>query len=237
MKVFAHRGLSGYYPENTILSFEKAIKEKPYGIELDVHKTKDNQLVVIHDEDVERTYLGAGLIKDYTLEELKKLKCRQYEFKENEKCKIPTLDDVLYLIKNSNIKLNIEIKSDIIHYKDIEVDVVNAINKFNLVDKVIISSFNHTSCTICKKLNPDIEVAILTEYKTINNKPLALYAKDLSVDAIHISKSIASKNLIDEAKKFNLPVRVYTINKIEYIEELKNIDVDAIFTDFCDKFK
>ena len=70
MKIFAHRGYSGKYPENTILAFKKALDIGVDGIELDVHKTKDGKLVVIHDENIKRTFDGEGLIKDYTLKEL-----------------------------------------------------------------------------------------------------------------------------------------------------------------------
>ena len=83
MKVFAHRGASGDYPENTILAFDKALALDVYGIELDVHKSKDGHLVVIHDEDIQRTFKGKGLVMDYTLSELKKFNCRKFEFIEN----------------------------------------------------------------------------------------------------------------------------------------------------------
>ena len=68
---FAHRGASKYFPENTILSLKEGIKTGADGLEIDVHKTKDNKLVVIHDEDIERTFKGKGLVKNFTLEELK----------------------------------------------------------------------------------------------------------------------------------------------------------------------
>ncbi|MGL5328687.1 MAG: glycerophosphodiester phosphodiesterase family protein, partial [Peptostreptococcaceae bacterium] len=116
MKVFAHRGFSGHYPENTILAFEKALCIPIDGIELDIHKTKDNQLVVIHDENIKRTFKGKGLIKDFTLEELKSFKCRKFKYRNNYKCKIPTLEEVILLIKNKNMELNIEAKTDDINY-------------------------------------------------------------------------------------------------------------------------
>ena len=130
MKVFAHRGASGDYPENTILAFDKALALDVYGIELDVHKSKDGHLVVIHDEDIQRTFKGKGLVMDYTLSELKKFNCRKFEFIENLNCKIPTLREVFELIKNTDIILNIEAKTDLIHY-DLEQDVIDLIKEFN----------------------------------------------------------------------------------------------------------
>lgn len=135
MKVFAHRGASGDYPENTILAFDKALALDVYGIELDVHKSKDGHLVVIHDEDIQRTFKGKGLVMDYTLSELKKFNCRKFEFIENLNCKIPTLREVFELIKNTDIILNIEAKTDLIHY-DLEQDVIDLIKEYNFEEKV-----------------------------------------------------------------------------------------------------
>ena len=73
MKVFAHRGFSGRYPQNTMLAFQKALESGCDGIELDVQLTKDGEVVIIHDERVDRTTDGTGWVRDFTLEELKKL--------------------------------------------------------------------------------------------------------------------------------------------------------------------
>ncbi|MGL5352940.1 MAG: glycerophosphodiester phosphodiesterase family protein, partial [Clostridium sp.] len=103
MIVFAHRGASNDYPENTILAFEKAIEMGATGLELDVHKSKDNKLVVIHDEDIQRTFMGKGQVFDFTIDELKRFKNRKATFRDNSKCIIPTLNEVLDLIKDNNI--------------------------------------------------------------------------------------------------------------------------------------
>lgn len=78
MKVYAHRGYSGRYPENTMLAFKEAEKTGCYGIELDVQLTKDGEVVIIHDERVDRTTDGTGWVRDFTLEELKKRTRQQY---------------------------------------------------------------------------------------------------------------------------------------------------------------
>ena len=83
MKIFAHRGDSWFYPENTILAFKKALSLPIYCIELDIHKSKDNQLVVIHDETINRTFKGKGFVKDYSLKELQSFKCKKPLFKYN----------------------------------------------------------------------------------------------------------------------------------------------------------
>ena len=228
---FAHRGASKYFPENTILAFKEAIKANANGIELDVHKTKDNILVVIHDEDIQRTFKGKGLVKDMTLKELRSFKCRNINFEENLECRLPTLEDVLELIKDTNIILNIEIKTDKIHYEGIEKDVIDMINKYKLKERVIISSFNHGSIKICREIDDKIEIGLLYE-KPIED--VVKYAKVLGVDAIHPDLRLVSEKLIIEAKENNIKVNVYTVNYPEYMKILIKAGVNGIITDYPD---
>ena len=164
MKVFAHRGASGDYPENTMLAFSKALFIGVDGIELDVHKSKDGHLVVIHDEDVQRTFKGKGLIKDYTLEEIKSFMCRKFEFIENEDCKVPTLREVFDLIKSKDVILNIEAKTDLIHY-DLEQDLLDLIKEYGIEDKIFMSSFNHKCLDILHSLDNSFKYVDLYEYE------------------------------------------------------------------------
>lgn len=231
---FAHRGASGNFPENTLLAFEKAINIKAAGIELDVHKTKDNRLVVIHDEDIERTFYGKGLVKDFTLEELKKFGCRKELFRDDEKCKIPTLEEVLDLIRKTDLILNIEIKTDNIHYKGIEKDVINLINRDSLKNRVILSSFNHETIQICKEIDKDIATGVLYD-EPIEN--VVEYAKRIKANAIHPDKDLVSRELIEEAHKNNILVNIYTVNEIEDMKRLKEYNVDGLFTDYPEILK
>ena len=109
-QVWAHRGASYYTPENTLAAFEKAIKMGADGIELDVQMTKDGELVVVHDETINRTSNGKGYVKDYTLEQLKK-----YDFSNKHITykgeKIPTLQEVYELIKPTSLTINVELKN------------------------------------------------------------------------------------------------------------------------------
>ncbi|MEN8076737.1 glycerophosphodiester phosphodiesterase [Clostridioides difficile] len=225
---FAHRGASSDYPENTILAFSEAIRLGAGGIELDVHKSKDNKLVVIHDEDIERTFVGKGLVKDYTLEELKKFKNRKLLFKDNDECKIPTLEEVLKLFIDNTVFLNIELKTDIIEYKDIEKDVIDLIYKYNMRDRVILSSFNHNSIVKCKEIDDEILTGALYENQI---EDVINYAKELKVDAIHPDLRLVSRELIEEAHKNNIKVNVYTVNNPIHMRMLIDAGVDGIFTD------
>ena len=232
--IFAHRGESWFYPENTILSFKKGILSNCDGIELDVHKTKDNKLVVIHDEKVDRTYFGNGYIKDYTLKELQRLKNRNLLFYFNKETYIPILKEVLSLVKKSKVFLNIEIKNNKIEYKNIEEDVINLIKKYNLIDKVILSSFNHKSMLKCKEICKDIKTGLLYS-KPIDN--IISYGKEYKTDALHPSFKIVNKEYIENAHKNNIKVNVYTVNNVSKAKELLNWNVDGIITNYPKKMK
>ncbi|MBU6136052.1 MAG: glycerophosphodiester phosphodiesterase [Clostridium sp.] len=226
---FAHRGASFDYPENTMLALKEGIKSGANGLEIDVHKTKDNKLVVIHDEDVERTYLGKGLVKDLTLNELRKLKNRKKLFRDNRECIIPTLEEILGLINGKDITLNIELKTDEIHYKGIEEDVISLINEYKLNNQIILSSFNHNSIKIVKSLDSSIKTGILYD-KPIED--VIKYAKELDVDAIHPDLRFVSRELIEEAHENNLKVNIYTVNMPIYMRLLIKNKADGLFTDY-----
>lgn len=226
---FAHRGASFDYPENTILALKEGIKSGANGLEIDVHKTKDNKLVVIHDEDIERTYLGKGLVKDFTLDELRKFKNRKKLFRDNIECHIPTLEEVLKLIKGKDITLNIELKTDEIHYDGIESDVISLINEYKLNKQIILSSFNHDSIKIVKSLDSSIKTGILYD-KPIEN--VINYAKSLEVDALHPDLRLVSRELIQEAHENNLKVNIYTVNNPIYMRFLIKSKADGLFTDY-----
>ncbi|MBN9648021.1 glycerophosphodiester phosphodiesterase [Terrisporobacter glycolicus] len=235
MKIFAHRGASGDYPENTILAFSKALSIGVDGIELDVHKSKDGQLVVIHDEDVQRTFKGRGLIKDYTLDEIKSFLCRKFEFIENEDCKIPTLREVFELVKNENIILNVEAKTDLIHY-DLEQDLLDLIKEYGIEDKIFISSFNHKCLNILQNLDNRFKYGALYEYKKdyAPEANVVEHAKKLKVYSINISKQLVSKEVVDLAHKNNIKVFVYTVNKPNVMRKMIALNVDGVFSDYPD---
>lgn len=228
---FAHRGASKYFPENTILSLKEGIKSGANGLEIDVHKTKDNKLVVIHDEDIQRTFKGKGLVKDMTLEELRNFKCRNKNFEDNLECRIPTLEEVLDLIRDINIVLNIELKTDEIHYEGIEKDVIELVNRYGLKKKIILSSFNHESIRICREIDSEIETGLLY-YKKIEN--VVQYAKEFGANAIHPDLRLVSEEIIREANENNIKVNIYTVNSPIYMRKLIEAGANGIFTDYPD---
>lgn len=162
MKIWAHRGCSQMYPENTMLSFEKAAAIQGLtGIELDIQLTKDGQMVVCHDEKVDRTTDGIGELRGYTLAELKKLRIDAGNGKYEQ---IPTIEEVLDLLENrikGGLKLNIELKNSGFPYEGMEQKIMELVHKRGLQDNVIYSSFSALSLERIREMDGDAEIGIL----------------------------------------------------------------------------
>ncbi|GAQ16941.1 glycerophosphoryl diester phosphodiesterase [Oceanobacillus picturae] len=231
--VFAHRGSSGTCPENTLSAYKEAVEGGSDGIEIDVQYTKDNELVVIHDNTVNRTTNGKGLVKDYTLKELKMLDAGCWFSEQFALERIPTIEEVLAFVKEKEgLLLNIELKNVVIHHEGIEERVIKLVRDYSLSNRVIFSSFNHISLHRISKLAPEIECAVITLDKQF--KPWD-YLASVGAAGWHPQWSKIDQHIINEMKKRNHPVRVYTINKVDQMEAFLTNDIEAIMTDYPGK--
>ncbi|MFL0581725.1 glycerophosphodiester phosphodiesterase [Solibacillus silvestris] len=228
MKILAHRGYSAKYPENTMIAFLEAAKLNIWGVEFDVHLTKDNQLVVIHDESINRTSTGKGFVKDMTLEELRTFDYGLWFAPEFASQKIPTLAEVLTVFKATPFQINIEIKSDIFEYPGIEALIANEIHAFNIEDQVIISSFNHESIARFQQIMPNVKTALLFASLIMN---LEEYIKKFNTDAIHIPYYYGMRSIVQQTVKNGIIVRAYTVNDAAIARQMESLGIDAVFSD------
>lgn len=159
-KVWAHRGASAYAPENTLEAFLLAAEQGADGVELDVQLTKDGEMVVVHDEEIDRVSDGSGFVKDYTLAELKILNFNKTH-PEYQDVKIPTLREVYEALKPTGMTINVELKTGIFWYKDLEKKVLELTKEMEMEDRVIYSSFNHYSIAKILELDPKASTGIL----------------------------------------------------------------------------
>ena len=222
MLIYAHRGYSANYPENTLSAFEAAL---PYvdGIELDVQLSKDGRLVVIHDETVDRTTDGTGWVKDMTLQELRQLMIVGYE-------RIPTLEEVLGLIERSDITLNVELKTDQYEYPGIERLAWLAVDEFQMTGRVVFSSFNRETLVRMRDVAPHARLAVLTltgESDTVS------FAETIRAEAIHAQAEFIGSAAWEEMRLTPLETRLYTINDVK---DLPLMPVAAIMTDEVERF-
>ena len=232
MKIYAHRGASGTHPENTLPAFKEAAQLDIHGVELDVHLTKDGELVVIHDETIDRTSNGSGYIKDLTMADLRAFDFGSWFSADFAGVSIPTLEEVLKVYQGSNHHVNIELKSDVFAYEGMGEKVLHVIEDLNMANRVVISSFDHEAVRDFKRMAPHIEVAILTMEVLVDAYD---YARFIPADALHIHLPTANRKMTKEALLKGAIIRVFTVNETEYALALQQIGVHAIFTDYPEK--
>jgi glycerophosphoryl diester phosphodiesterase len=230
MNVFAHRGYSSLYPENTMTAFKKVEFAGSYGIELDVQLTKDGEVVIIHDERVDRTTNGTGFVQDFTLNEIKRLNAGNIidPIATNET--IPTFEEYCQWVKTTNLITNVELKTSIIYYKDIEKKVIAIIESHHLEDKIILSSFNHLSLIEAKRIAPSISTAALVPSEGLQNG--GFYCNKYGFSYLHPDYVSIDDSTIKECEQYNVGVNVWTVNSIDHLEYAIKMGVSGIITNF-----
>ncbi|MCY7902587.1 glycerophosphodiester phosphodiesterase [Bacillus inaquosorum] len=230
-KIFAHRGASGQFPENTMLAFEKGIEAGADGIELDVQLTKDGRIVVIHDERLDRTTSLKGFVKDTAYDVIKTANAAANHNQMDNDIKVPLLEDVLSWAEKKNFLINIELKNSVIRYEGMEEKVLKAVKRFNIEERVILSTFNHESLALCARLAPHIERAALTSD--------VLYQADRYITSIpasgyhpKLNSPATADKVLKKMRNSSIKVRPYTVNRPEDMKRLFEAGADGIFTDF-----
>jgi len=209
-----HRGARAYEPENTLLSFKKAIELGVDAVELDVRKSKDGEIIVIHDADIKRTTNGSGLVADLTLKQIKSFSTDKNE-------KIATLEEALDCIDNK-VKVFIELKET-----GFEDQVLSIVQKKGLVKNVVIVSFLEDALKKVRDLNQEIETGLIyARHKNPIKAALGLKAQWL----LAFYKFTHTAN-VQKAHENGLKVLVWTVNTLEEVAEMKKKGVDAMASD------
>lgn len=219
-----HRGANGYEPENTLVSFQKAIEMGADGIELDVHLSSDGHLVVIHDETIDRTTNGKGTVNQLTLQELK-------SFHINDQYEIPTLEEVFDLV-NKSCFINVELKN-----QETAEQVVLLIERY-ISEKnweynhFLVSSFDWNTLQQVRLLNEDIRIGVLTE----TDLDLAIsFARFMKAEALHPDFQLLTNEYTAKIQEKGIIVFPWTVNEEEAIQKMKSFKVNGIITDFLDR--
>ncbi|WP_214708515.1 MULTISPECIES: glycerophosphodiester phosphodiesterase [unclassified Exiguobacterium] len=224
MLIYAHRGYSAKYPENTICAFKAALPHVD-GIELDVQLTRDGRLVVIHDETVDRTTNGSGFVKNMTLRQLRLLRTESGE-------RIPTLEEVLVLLEPTDVTLNIELKTDRFDYDGIEYLTWLAVTEFKLEQRVVFSSFNPDTLIRLRDIAREARIAVLT---TDGHPNLIEFVERIGAEAVHAQPEFMGTRDWMTLREQNRLLRLYTINDPSELPDMTG--VDAIMTDEVERFQ
>ena len=226
-KIFAHRGASLTFAENTMPAFKAAIELKADGIELDVQKTKDGQIVVTHDENVKRVTGVDQKVVDFNYADLKALNAAAFR-NNDEIAYMPLLEEVLDLIQDTDLDLNIELKNGIVMYPEIEEDTLALVQKYNLEERVIFSCFNHYSIMKLMQLGTKSELAFL--YAEGLYEPWK-YASTNHVQGLHpFYPNLILPEYMENARKEQVKIRPWTVDDPEMMKKMFYIGVDGLIT-------
>lgn len=225
MFIFAHRGVSGHFPENTLQAIQAALDCGADGIEIDVYALED-ELVVIHDRELNRTTNGTGVLEDYSLPELLQLDAGAGE-------KIPILWQVLELVQNRCV-LNIELKGH-----DTAALLVKLLHKARSElgtdwSTLLISSFHHPLLQQLKTLAPELAIGALTASIPLN---YCAFATEIGAVSVNCDRAFIDEKMVQDAKQRGLKVYVYTVNNEREARRLQQMGVDGIFCNFPNEAK
>ena len=236
VKIWAHRGANEYAPENTLEAFEKAVRLGADGIELDVHQTRDREIVVIHDEKLDRTSNGRGFVKDFTLKQLRQFDyAKGTAFEGKAHYAIPTLREVLELIRPTGLTVNIELKTNVFPYIGIESRILRMVDELGMSDRIWYSSFNRVSIEKIHLLDPKAKVGFLYA-ETFSGMPIL--AKNLGLTALHPPfYNLLSPRFLENCKENGLAVNMWTIDKPEELRVCFKAGVHAVITNYPDRAK
>lgn len=213
-------------------AFELAIQMAADGVELDVQRTADGQLVVIHDETIGRTSNGVGKVVDLTYEELRHVDFSN-GFAGRRNTRIPLLREVLELFQPTNMVVNVELKNTRELYPGMESDVLAAIDDAGMRERVVISSFNHFSLVNLRDRVAPEQLGML--YSDGLYDPWR-YAQVLGAGALHPNfLALQQPGYLWLAHEAGVKVHAWTVNNDEEAAALAGLGVDAIITDFPDR--
>lgn len=234
MFLIAHRGYSGNYPENTLLSFRKALEAQAKYIEFDVQYSKDKKIIIIHDFTLDRTTNSTGLVKNFTLQELKKISAgypQRFGTKYLNEV-IPTLEEAISLCKDkANLLIEIKRENKNAIYEDrLEDQLLQIVSNFSYLDKVIFLSFNLNSLVRIKKINDKAMTGSL--FYSLDDKAIKK-SVDIGCEYIIFNyKTLHSIGIIEKAKRSNIKIGIYTVDDIVLMRKFVNLGIDAIATNY-----
>ena len=225
-KIWAHRGACADAPENTLPAFQLAFDQGADGVELDVQRTRDGVLVVCHDETIDRTSNGSGAISELTFDQLRRL-----DFSNGRngyaRVPIPTLAEVLDLVRGTDKVVDIELKNSVVRYPGMEEQVDALVAGFGLTDQVWYSSFNHLSLLHLAELGSPVARGVLYVEQLV--RPWE-YAAGFGVDALHPLATTVDAGLVEAAHAAGIRVHPWTVDDPRAIVALAAAGVDAIIT-------
>jgi glycerophosphoryl diester phosphodiesterase len=228
MRLIGHRGARFEAPENTVSGFRYALGIDIDSFELDIHLTKDGELVVIHDATVDRTTNGTGSVSDLTLEEIQRLDARADFANWPEPCAIPTLSQVLDVI-NAVPYVEVEIKTDLPERIDAIVPkAASLLASYEMTDRAFLTSFDPYALSVAQRVAPNIRRGIIAKWDVDQCRT---EAERLEVSLAGFPYATGSAELAQWAKSAGILITGWPTNSREALDKAFEWEVDAICTD------
>jgi glycerophosphoryl diester phosphodiesterase len=234
--VIAHRGLSGLAPENTMAAFRRALDIGVDMIELDVLLSADDQLVVFHDETLDRTTDGSGPVRERNLAQLKRLDAGGWFAGEFVREPIPILLEVLELVGDRTL-LNVEIKDEAVTDQvegGITHRVIRLLRDHGFGDRVLLSSFDSRALLHARELDPDIPRGLLFNPRSHSITSPIEILEDTGAASLNLSSDQVNETIVARCHQMRRAVLVYTVNEVEEMRRMISMGVDGLFTDRAD---
>lgn len=228
MNIIAHRGNKRYAPENTMAAFYSAARYDVDGIEFDLQLTKDLIPVIIHDPTIDRTTDGRGSVSSFTLKELKQFDAGQRFHESFRGETIPSFREFLLWASDYSFALHIELKLQKSNADLLIRETVKDLEHFGMIDRAVISSFQHGYLEQIKSLNPRLETALLTKTPIFR---AVKYAEKMFADGIHIRYNMQNSRFFRRWSKKGVPVRAYHVRKPGQLLLCEKLGVSGIITD------
>ena len=234
--IMAHRGANTYAPQNTLPAFQKAFELGFSSFETDIHRTKDNIIVVCHDYKINNVSDGIGKIADYSLDLLRSYDFGSYFSDSFKNLRISTLDDLLELVKKETASgiMNIEIKSPKNGENGIVEQLIESVKNHGLFDRLLISSFDVKLLLHAKKIAADCRTGLLypgTKSAVNTMYPPFRIAKEIGAYSLHPFHKTLNKEIVNLAHSFGFKICAWTVNKKTDMQKCLKLGVDALITD------
>ncbi len=230
--IIAHRGASGHAPENTIASFQRAVELGSTFIETDLHVTRDGHFVAIHDDTVDRTTNGSGEVRNFTLDELRRLDAGLWFDREFMGERVPTLEEIIEFSGKHDVVFYLELKY--LAVTGMDHALAAALGKVKSAARTIVISFDASALASLRRIDPAIMMGLLVEDARPDSirAALALGARQLCPESSRVDGKF-----VEQAHRSDLPVVTWTVNAAENMRAMIANRVDGIMTDFPDRLR
>ncbi len=236
--VIAHRGISARAPENTMAAFLRAAEAPGIDmIELDVRLSRDEEVIVLHDRNLQRTTTGNGAARNYRLDEIRAFDAGSWFHPSFASERVPTLRNVLSTV-GSRLWVNIEIKSDWLHREPpglLEERVLDTVRSTGMIDRVMVSSFDHLLVREIKRREPALVAGLLYNlYRDFGRLPSTL-ARGTDASVFVCARHELRRSWIDDAHRHGMAVFVYTLNSAPHVRRMISLGVDGVLSNAADE--